>query len=235
MPSLSFSNVWGILNEPYSENIFPTYSDVPDEGFSTRNLLDAKSSMVISTFSVPLIMKYPPGSLGSSPFSTNSSLLKPCRWHHLLFSIIGILPICVVKLSLWTLLICALTSMNVGAEYVSFLNLASTGNISLLLPSASVISGFTAHILSSLILKSSMLCGMIVGTISRFSSKILFNSFSMKLLNDSMSESTKLCSSKYFRINVLPYLYIYDHPVKDRFPCSLAFPGYFYHVSWLCT
>src|SRR3989344_4906219 len=94
-----------------------------------------------------------------------SSLPSLLRWQKLLLSIIGIFPIWVAKLSRWTPLIWALTSMNVGAEYVIFLSLASTGNMARFEPSASVISGLVHHILSKRILNSSMLEGMIVGTI----------------------------------------------------------------------
>src|SRR3989338_3492256 len=100
-------------------------------------------------------------------------------------------------------------------------------------PSASIILGFSTQILSSLILNSSMLCGMIVGMISRFSSMILLSSLSMKLLKDSMSESTKLCSSKYFCMSILPYLYINYHPVKYRLAGSGTLPYYLYHIARL--
>src|SRR3989338_1781281 len=103
----------------------------------------------------------------------------------------------------------------------------------LLEPSASIIFGFSTQILSSFILNSSILCGIIVGIISLFSSIIFMSSLSMKLLKESISESTKLCSSKYFWIRVLPYLYINNHPVKYRFPCSLAFSYDSDYISWL--
>src|SRR3989344_3949718 len=102
-------------------------------------------------------------------------------------------------------------------------------------PSASIIFGFSTQILSSLILNSSMLCGMIVGIISRFSSIIVLSSFSMKLLKEAISESTKLCSSKYFCMSVLPYLYISYHPVKMRFSGCRAFSYDFDDIArlWL--
>src|SRR3989344_3003218 len=98
-------------------------------------------------------------------------------------------------------------------------------------PSASIILGFSTQILSSLILISSILWGIIVGVIPLFSSMMFRSSLSMKLLNDSMSESTKLCSSKYFLIRVFPYLYIRHRPVKCRFAGCLAFPHDFYYVA----
>src|SRR3989339_905084 len=102
-------------------------------------------------------------------------------------------------------------------------------------PSASVILGFSTHILSSFILNSSMLWGIMVGIISLFSSIMFRSSLSMKWLNDSMSESTKLCSSKYFCMSVFPYLYIRHHPVKMRFSGCRAFSYDFDDIArlWL--
>ena len=53
----------------------------------------------------------------------------------------------------------------------------------------------------------------------------------IKLLKDAISESIKLCSSKYFLIRVLPYLYICDCSIEYCFSSSRALPYYFYYIS----
>src|SRR3989338_1679261 len=109
------------------------------------------------------------------------------------------------------------------------------GKMFLVEPSASVTSGFFTQILSSLILKSSILCGMMVGTISLFSSTILWSSLSMNSLKKSTSEATGDCSLKYFWISTFPFLYIDDHPIECCLACGLALPQDLDHISRLCV
>src|SRR3989344_58978 len=88
------------------------------------------------------------------------------------------------------------------------------GNILFFEPSASVMVGFSTHILSNLILNSSTLCGMMVGSMILFSSMICWSSRSMNVLKDSMFEATKLWLSKYLRIKTSEGLRIHDTPVE---------------------
>src|SRR3989344_8576426 len=100
-------------------------------------------------------------------------------------------------------------------------------------PSASVIVGFSTQILSSLILKESTLWGIIVGSISLFSSIIFCSSCSMKLLNEATLEPTRLFSSKYFLIRSSDDLRINDTSIEDRISSCRAFPVDLYHISCL--
>ena len=75
MPSFFFSTRVRARYPSFWENTLATSTAAPYFSlYSTMTLLGARSSSVIRTLSVPPMMKYPPGSLGSSFCLTSSSM-----------------------------------------------------------------------------------------------------------------------------------------------------------------
>ena len=107
-PSFFLSTVTNALNPLLVENTFAIATDNLSS-ISTNILFGAKSSIATTTLSAPLIMKYPPGSLASSPFRMRSSLPNPLRLQACDFNIIGSLPI---STSTGSLSFSSMTGMN---------------------------------------------------------------------------------------------------------------------------
>src|SRR3989344_4777809 len=98
-----------------------------------------------------------------------------------------------------------------------------------------MMTGRSTLILSKRILNSSMLCGMMVGSISLLSSMIICNSVSINALNDSMFASTKLLFSKYRWMMMRDAcLFINDTSIEHCIFRCRAVSLDLYHVSNNC-
>jgi len=94
----------------------------------TRFLLSCSCTRI--TFSVPLTMKYPPGSSAHSFMNAISRSFLPASRHRLLFSMIGNLPIAMSRRRTTCLARVYTMSTLIGAEYVKSRRRHSLGVIS---------------------------------------------------------------------------------------------------------